>query len=126
MSTVERETRELVLEKSNITVVLFDYITGQDKRDIKKVFMASAKLTTKQKVADKASGEVSIEGITGDVEMLMTDAALKAVVKEVKVDDQIITNKEEILKFILNLRESEYDKIVEAVNAITDPKAVVA
>lgn len=117
----EKTTKEITLEKSGATVVLFDYITGRDRRSIESVYFDQARITQKAG-ADKKS-EVEINGVSGSVSHLMQDATIKVVVKEIKLaDGAVINDKKKVLDFILDLHEAEYDLVIKQINEVTDPK----
>lgn len=118
MST-ERATREITL-KDGAVVVLYDYITGREKRAIESVYLNEAKISQKSK-------DIEISGISGSINHAMLDAALKTVVKEIKpAEGNAITERKPVLDYILDLPESEYDKVIKSVNEITDPKKAEA
>ena len=118
----ERPTKTLKLEIANAEVTLFAYITGADKRAIESIYMNEAEIV--QKIGGDRKGEAEIAGIKGSVNHLMQDAALKAVVKEIHDldEDKVITNKSEIISYLLDLPEEEYNTVLENVNEITEPK----
>lgn len=122
MSNVERETKELVLEKSGTVITIFEYITGRDQRAIKEAYLSQAKISSHRDVETKKA-TVEVGGVSGSVNTIMEDLAIKAVVQSVKTKgEEVITDKEAILNFILDLRGEEYDIIIKAVNEVTEGK----
>jgi len=116
----DRTTKEIKIESNGAIVVLFDYITGRDKRAIEGIFLDQANLS--QKTGSDKKGETEVSGVKGSVNHLMQDAAFKAVIQSIKIGADVITDKNKVIEFILDLPADEYTKILEAINEITDPK----
>lgn len=122
-STSQRPTKEIKLNMSGLTVTLYEYITGRDKRSIEAVYLEAAEVTSKRK--GSGEGEVEINGVKGTATHFMLNAAISAVVKSIKPEgaEAEITDKKKILDFILDqIPEADYDQVVVAVNEITEPK----
>lgn len=119
----ERGTVQLPnLEHSGASIILYEYITGRDKRAIESIYLDQAQISSKTNSKDK-SGSVEISGVSGSVNQAMQDCAIKCVVKEIVTKSgEKITDEKAKLDFILDLRDSDYDEVIKAINAITDPK----
>lgn len=117
----ERPTQQLALEGGTI-VVLYSYITGGDKRAIEDVFLQYAEMRQTANTSDK-TGTMEITGIKGSVTHEAENKALERVVKEIRpADGEAITERRQVLAFLLDLPADQYDRVVAEVNAITEPK----
>jgi hypothetical protein len=122
MSAETREVREIVLEKSKATVVLYEYITGRDKRYIQRAYYEQASMSSKTDQKENKS-TIEIGGVSGTVNEEMENRAISCIVKEIKpAEGEVVSDKKAILDFILDLSSDEYDKVITEINAITDPK----
>ena len=115
----ERSTKEINIESVGATIVMYDYITGRDRRNIESFYLDAAQITQKTDINKKTETEIS--GVTGKVNHLMLDATLKAVIKEVIDGEKIIKAPNEIVSFVLDLPEIDYKKVIASVNEVTDP-----
>lgn len=122
--TTERGTKELVVNGGAV-FVLFEYITGRDKREIERIYLDQAQISSTVSKGKGAAqeGTTNIGGISGSVNQLMQDKAIQCVVKEVRNGEEVITDKAAVLDFLLDLPATEYEKLIVAINEITDPKA---
>lgn len=127
MSNSERETMEIVLERSKTTVVLYEYITGRDKRYIQRAYMEQANISSKMNKKEN-SNTVEIGGVSGTVNEEMENRAIESVVKEVRRASEgeekaeTITEKKAVREFVLDLPVDDYEELVAAINKITEPK----
>lgn len=116
---MERTTKEI--EIANATIVLYDFITGRDKRVIEAVYLSQAQIS--QKGGKDSQGQIEISGVSANINHLMQDAAFKAVIKEILPHGGApITDRQKVVDFILDLPEAEFARVIAAVNEITDPK----
>lgn len=100
---MERETKSITTP-SGTEVVLNTYINGREKRDINSASMGA-------NVSISPDGTIS--GVDGAMISRRQDAAISAVVVSVA------GSKENILNTVLDLKASDYDAVIEAVNEVT-------
>lgn len=126
MENNERPTKELKLDNGAV-LSLYEYITGRDKRAIEAVYLEQAQIKQSAKggVGGDRENTMELSGMTGAVQHAMQDKALSCVVKSIVPAEgaEAITDRAKVLGYILDLPEADFDKVVRAVNAITDPKA---
>ena len=103
---MERETREIITPVDKHKVVIKDWITGREKRELKKPFLDGMKFSISEgtpKADDVNAGE------------LMTKAenvAINLIVISVNGDN------EKVLDKILDMKEKDFNFIVNEVNKI--------
>ena len=122
--SAERELIGLHLSET-VSVFLVEFITGREKRAIQRPWAEQAQIKSSAKqVSGKMAkeGTVEVGGVSGTVNELMEDEAIKQIVKKIKDGEREITDKNEILNFILDLREDQYSLVVSEINKVTDPK----
>ena len=121
----ERATREVKITGEH-TLVLHDYITGRDKREIEGVFLKDDSMRRSANASDlknKDAGSVEMVGMKGTTQFEAENKALELVVKEIKTSDgAIITDRKQVVDFILDLPVEAYEEVIKAVNEITEPK----
>jgi hypothetical protein len=120
----ERPTKEVTLSSGTV-VVLYEYITGGDKRAIEDVFLSEAEL--KQTASKGGPNQMEITGVKGNVTHQAENKAFERVIKEMRTaGGEVITDRAKVLSFLLDLPVDEYDVVVAEVNAITEPKKAPA
>lgn len=124
MEQAERSTKELKLE-NDITVVLYEYITGRERRAIMRPYNEQAQIKSTAKSEGKnVAKEGNVEVTTSaTVNEDMENIALQKLIKEVRVGkDKTITGEQEKVDFVLDLPESEFTKVIAEINNITSEK----
>lgn len=101
MSNIERSTLEIKLEDGT-KLVYWDRLTQGDKRAIGGVYMKQVQMSQKRDNENKTS-QTEMHGVSGVVAYDMQDAAFKVIIQKViKKDGKEITDKAEILNFVMN------------------------
>lgn len=96
-----RETKTITT-KSGISVEVHSYVTGRDRKVINEALLTGAQLT-----------EGEAPKIDGLAISRAQEAALKALVVSLN------GSRDNVYENLLDLRDSEYNEVVEAVNAVT-------
>src|SRR4051812_11402698 len=111
---MERSTQNLTTPNGH-EVVLYDYITGREQRQIQEVFLSKMQI--------KAGAEVS--GFNASAASEAQDVAISVIVslldgkrEEKAADGTVLT----IVDRVLNLPAEDTQAIIEAINEITEPK----
>lgn len=117
-----REKIEIITPIDKHKVALKTWITGRERRELKKPFMESLKVSLKGKGED-----VEKTGIeTGKSEYEITDSLMLMEKAENKAIEIIVESvdgkKENILDVILDMHEDDYNFVVKAINKLTKKK----
>jgi hypothetical protein len=101
-----RTTKTITLPKTNTEVVVYDYITGGEKRKMN------------EKLLSNSSIDTSTSSIKGDIPMSVVsevnDLALSFLIKSIN------GNTENILKTVEDLISTDYDYLIAEINKITN------
>lgn len=106
--TNERTTKTITTTGGH-KVVIKDFITGREKREITNIYLRDMEM--KQK-----GGESELSGLKGTVASEAEDKAIELIV--VSVND----SEKKVLEKVLNLPSEDYDEVVEAINEVTEPR----
>jgi hypothetical protein len=122
MSTqkADRPVKEVTI-KDGLKIVLYEYLTGRDRRQIEGVYMGQS--TVSRKTDQDKKTTVEIGGVSGTVGSMMQDKTIELIVKEIHSGEEIITDRKAVLDFILDLPENEYDDVMVAIEELTTKKA---
>jgi len=113
---MDRETTLIETSKGH-QIELKTYITGREKRAISEVFLREVEMR-------QSGAGAEISGIKGSVTFEAENMMFEMVIVSVSpVGADRITDKKAILDFVLDLPANDYDAVVAAVNAISNPKA---
>lgn len=104
----QRPTKEIKTSGGH-TIVINQWITGGDARDIRNVFIGEADVSF---VGDKPQ----VSGVKANVQAKAEDRAIQAVV--VSVDGM----NDDIVNRVLALTATDYDEVIQAVNEVTRPQ----
>jgi hypothetical protein len=111
----ERPTKEITLASGKVFVVN-TYITGREKRSINEVMLRDIEMK-------QQGGQQEITGFKGDSTFEMENRTIQAVVHEIRSDGATITDKKQIVDYVLDMPQSEYDAVIDIVNDVSNPKA---
>lgn len=104
---MKRDTKEIITPIGKHKVVLKEWITGREKREIRKPYLEGMKFSLEE-------GKAKTEEI--DANALIEKSENKAIETiVVSIDD----DKEKILEKILDMRDKDYEFIVDEINKIT-------
>ena len=114
---MERTTKE-IKTKSGHSIFIYTYITGREKRSITDVFLNSVEIK-------QVGGVQETSGMKASVANEAENQAIKVCVAEIVPNGSTvgITEKQNIVDFILDLDQLESSQIVKEINAITSPKS---
>lgn len=120
----ERKTIAVKTSHGHI-INVYEYITGREYRAITEPF-----LDDEMTVSTK-NNEHELKGVKGNKVFLSQDRAIQSIIKSVQYikDGQLqdeINDRNQVLDFILNLPQDDYQMITEKINEITQPKKVPA
>jgi len=113
---IEKTTKEFRTSGGHV-LVIYEYITGREKRQIESIIFDTADIK-----GNKNDVDIKMGGMSKAIDD-MKDRAIGILVKEIKTTTgEVITLKNDILSFILDLPEKQYTEIINEINSITDPK----
>lgn len=105
---MERETKTITTPVGKQKVEVYTYLTGREKREITDIFLSQAKLSL-------SGDDVKADDFSGDVMNQANDKAIKLLIASVD------GKKENILDAVLDMRDEDYQFIVEQLNEIQSP-----
>ena len=132
----KRPTQKLKLDgifggQADAAIYLRTYITGAESRMIQSVYLDQISISQNGTPGQKMKPEVS-GTMKASINHQMQDATIRAIIEKIEVkeivpqgadsDLQIIENPDEILKFVLNLPTDTYSRVIDEIEAITNPK----
>ena len=107
---MERETKEITTPISGSKVVLKTWLTGKEKRQITSVYLNDLQVEK----SDGSEEEPSLK-VTGDMLQKSQDAAIEALI--VSIDEST----EKVLDTLLDLRDEDFQFVLNEINKITNP-----
>jgi hypothetical protein len=110
---MDRPTRQIKTSGEH-TVVLHDYITGREQRQIQEVFLKNVEINRLSQSNGKTDAGMS--GFSAATVAEAQDLAFKLII--ISMDG----NSDDVVKRVLDLPAAEFEEIVAAVNEVTDPK----
>jgi hypothetical protein len=108
--TQDRATVEYKLKSGNHTVTLKEYLTGREKRAVKNALWTGKSMKIKDGKGE--SDPVPMEDIDAS-----TDKTIELMVVAIDGKDQ------DILKTVLDMRDRDYDDLLEKIEELTGPIA---
>lgn len=107
---MKRDTKEIITPIGKHKIVLNAWLTGREKRHLRNVLLQDVKFSVEK-------GKTKTEGVTtAEVIQRAEDEAIKTIV--VSIDGQT----EKILEKILDMRDKDFDFIIDEVNKISREK----
>lgn len=121
MSTENNERPVVEQTLSNgVVVTYFEYMSGRDRRSIEDIMTSQAKVSRKTDTDQKTAVEMT--GISGTVGGMMQDKTIQVMIKEIKAGENIITDKNKILDFVLDSPEYIFNEVLVKIESLTKPK----
>lgn len=138
----QRETRQIITPSGH-KVKIFEYMTGREKRELDKVFFENInpikvkKLENQEEVNEetpeiKNNGELYSSREDAMIKLMVSEIKYKDVEKTIKNEDgtesvsmvegEIVSDPNEILSRILDMRVPDYEMITRELNSIVNPK----
>lgn len=114
---MERTTKEITLPESKAIVVLYSFLTGGDKRAIKKKMFGAMTMTFEGE-------KTKVNDMTGDVIIDQEEFALSLLIISIKEANE--TPVTDIKTFIYNLSEKDSDFLYDTVNEVTKDSSLSA
>lgn len=110
---MDRPTREFRTSGGH-QVVMHDYITGREQRQIQEVFLKNVEINRLSQSEGKTDAGMS--GFSASVVAEAQDLAFNLIIVSLDGSDQ------DVVPRVLDLPATDYEEIVAAVNQVTDPK----